>query len=1337
MATFTGTAGANTFIGSAGVPDLFQFQAVHLTSADTLVGGSGAVVDTLRLTTAGTVAAASLANVSGIEQVQLANGTNALVVTNGLASSANGAVLTIVGAMGNDFVQAGGLTASAIDFSGSGGVDTVIGGLGADTFRFTATALTAADRVTGGGGTAIDQLVFTSAGTQVLTGVTGIEKIVLVNGANTLALSDAFVGAASGDVVSIATNMGNDVINAGSLTGVNRIDVAGSGGVDTVTGGLGADTFRYTSTALTAADRVTGGGGAAVDQLIFTTAGTQVLTGVSGVEKVVLANGTNSMTLSDAVVGSATGDVVTIATNMGNDVINAGGLTGVNRIDVTGSGGNDTVTGGLGTDIFRYTATALTAADKLTGGGGTAVDQLIFSSAGTLVVSGVTGVEKVVLANGANVMVLTDATVGSASNAVLSVVGAGGNDAINGAALTGVNRLDVTSGLGADTLTGGAGADLFRFQGGGLTATDTVVGGAGVDQMVFTGTGSIGSGLFANVSGIDQITLANGANNLILSNAQVGASDADTLTIRGGSGNDVVNGGAVLAANTLDITGMAGNDTLIGGAGADLFRVTTTSLTSADTITGGAGMDRLFFQNVGTVSSAMLSNVRGVDQILLSNGSNNLTLNNAMVGAADNDLVSVSGGTGNDIVNGAGLTAPNRLDVSANVGADTLTGGAGADTFRFAAAALAATDTVNGNTGLDTLAFTTTGTIGSAALANVSGVEIITLANGVSRLTLSNAMVGAADNDVVTVVGSDGSEVIDASLVSSANSVTILGGSGADTLTGGAGDDLLSGDAFDTLNGGGGNDRILTGSTAQFANLSTFLGGSGNDAIEYNFANNNNPDTVIDGGADSDTLFDVANDSLVIDLGIVGADQTTGDTADIRNFENVDWSQSASVLLATGADSGDINTILGGAGNDTINGNGGADVINGNGGDDTLLNDSPDKFATGATFLGGSGNDRIEYNVAPDADGIPLLDGGTDSDTLVDLFVDNLFIDLSITGADQSAADLIGTDDFSDVRNFENVDWSASSGNLTAFGSGAANTLLGGTGTDTLLGFGGADRLVGVAGGGALLNGDTLDGGNGDDFIQYNNAAGQSATLDGGGGIDTLYAEAGNTTNLVIDLSVGLGQDQTSGDNVSVRNFVSVNWFFSAGKLVATLGDGLDGSLIGGVANNTLTGGSGNNTIGGGGGFNTLTGGGGNDTFRFDTRDTDADRIVDFSNVDGNDDTFQFVTGFGFNTNTNSTDFVITTESPGAFVDITQADLVIFTAGFNTTTSIANYLNGSGTSQPGQGMFFVGRVGGVGSDVHLFHVQDAGNPAGNVFDIANLGASFDPATLVASDFVFT
>ncbi|WP_439813860.1 beta strand repeat-containing protein [Zavarzinia sp. CC-PAN008] len=667
-------------------------------------------------------------------------------------------------------------------FTGSVGVDSFIGGVAADLFNFQTTHLAGTDTVAGGGGAAIDQLRFTTAGT-VAAGafarVSGIELITLANGANTLTLTDALVASATGAVLSIAGNMGNDSVDASALTGGNAIDITGSGGVDTVIGGLGADTFRFTATALTAADRVTGGGGTAVDQLVLTSAGSVALAGVTGIERITLANGNNTVILNDAFVGSANGDVLTITGNMGNDLVNGASLSGGNAIDVTGSGGSDTFLGGLGADIFRFTSTALTAADRVTAGGGAAVDQLVMLGPGTQVLTGVSGIERIVLTNGNNTMVLSDALVGSAHGAVLTIAGNMGNDIVNGAGLTGPNAIDFTGSGGADTVIGGLGADIFRFTSTALTASDQITAGGG--------------------GAIDQLVML-------------------------GAGTQVLNG------------------------------------------------------------------VRGIEQVVLANGTNAMTLNDTVL-ANNNGSLTILGGTGNDIVNASAVT-------------------------------------------------------------------------------------------------------------NQANRVIIVAGSGNDTLAGGGGD---------TFSGGDGQDLLRTNGLTQFADDGTYLGGNGNDRIEYNVGALSPNSPLLGGGADRDTLFDLGNHSANINLAFVSSDQTSGDFADIRSFENVDWSQSSGGLTATGSTG--VNTILGGAGLDRINGNGGADT----------------------------------------------LDGGANQDVLVGSGTAIAIVNLAVVGGDQTIADEAL------VRNFEAVDWSLSSGSLIASGTNTGDVMIGGSGTDSLTGGLGADTLTGGA----------------------------------------------------------------------------------------------------------------------------------------------------------------------------------------------------------------------------------------------------------------------------------
>ena len=78
------------------------------------------------------------------------------------------------------------------------------------------------------------------------------------------------------------------------------------------------------------------------------------------------------------------------------------------------------------------------------------------------------------------------------------------------------------------------------------------------------------------------------------------------------------------------------------------------------------------------------------------------------------------------------------------------------------------------------------------------------------------------------------------------------------------------------------------------------------------------PKRSIDGGSGTNTL--VLRAAATVNLG--SADQTSGDSTNVTNFQNVDGSALSSALTFTGS-SGN-NTITGGSGNDTIDGGGGA-----------------------------------------------------------------------------------------------------------------------------------------------------------------------------------------------------------------------------------------------------------------------------------------------------------------------------------------------------------------------------------------------------------------------------
>ncbi|MCB1432630.1 MAG: hypothetical protein KDK75_09270, partial [Alphaproteobacteria bacterium] len=105
MAVFIGTSSDDNFIGSDGVKDRFRFHPLDLQPGDVLVGGDGSVFDELILTTVGTVTAAMLSGVSGIERISLNTG--------GISLTLGDAVVAANSTMGSLFIR------------GSDGTDTI------------------------------------------------------------------------------------------------------------------------------------------------------------------------------------------------------------------------------------------------------------------------------------------------------------------------------------------------------------------------------------------------------------------------------------------------------------------------------------------------------------------------------------------------------------------------------------------------------------------------------------------------------------------------------------------------------------------------------------------------------------------------------------------------------------------------------------------------------------------------------------------------------------------------------------------------------------------------------------------------------------------------------------------------------------------------------------------------------------------------------------------------------------------------------------------------------------------------------------------------------------
>ena len=420
------------------------------------------------------------------------------------------------------------------------------------------------------------------------------------------------------------------------------------------------------------------------------------------------------------------------------------------------------------------------------------------------------------------------------------------------------------------------------------------------------------------------------------------------------------------------------------------------------------------------------------------------------------------------------------------------------------------------------------------AMAGVSGVGpecvddvgfVRCDATGVALITVSlNDDDDRLTVDAPTPLAADGGEGADV-IAGGAGNDEILGNAGFDTVSGGAGDDSLIevDSAGNHLDGGPGSDRLTGGMGAD-----ELRGGAGDDPRLYG----GDGDDVVDGGEGDDVLeagFGPAPLSPDRDvfIGGPGVDRTTyaARGAGVR------------VSIGNGPDDGvpgegddvaaDVESVVGGAGNDTLTGGPGPDALDGGGGADTISGgDGADVLAGGAggsgdTLDGGPGDDRLDGAAGGDrldgGDGTDVLAGGEDADELAggtgpdaleggpaDDTLDGGLGPDRISGGDgndtvryaarsgpvqvtldgrpndgevtQSADGRLRTEEGagSEGDDVDATTESATGGgdDDTLSGNGAANRIDGGAGEDVLAGGRGADVLSGGGRGDAILSRD-------------------------------------------------------------------------------------------------------------------------------------------------------------------------------------------------------------------------------------------------------------------------
>ena len=746
-----------------------------------------------------------------------------------------------------------------------------------------------------------------------------------------------------------------------------------------------------------------------------------------------------------------------------------------------------------------------------------------------------------------------DSITGGGGDDVL--VGQGGADTLFG----GTERDRLYGGAGNDTLNGGGGVDYLsggadndELNGG--SGVDTLDGGSGTDTYVVVdapgnfvtirdsdGLGSVtvqgASGPYALAAGLESVPGSPGAWSS--ANGDRFALAGGTLTVR------LIGGGYIAIENYQSASSLLGQLSIDGGVTAATVLAGGVTPMDSGSGSGWLGIDlpgpvaelpppvdpgapnyyadasgprnglrygvynHSYYESPAVYNSS-LTGPETVDLSAATPASGLVSIGafggfgaSHMIGGAYRDwlfddeyfdgsqyrLIGTS--VGDDVLIGAG----GEDWLEARGGNDELYGGEGDDfLFDLPVASPNAYDDVSW--------VRTTGNTSNDMMYGQSGADIITAAGG------SAHMDGGADNDELyggqdgdVLLGGDGNDVLSGDTRLNAGVGQFLLPLGQDptyTLNGQWVEDTTN-PGVDTLDGGVGNDTLLGGGLGDFLN-----GGADDDVLQGDtlfvpsgtralFSNHGTTPVELHGG---DQLFgDAGNDTL---YGGSGEDWLFGGTG-TDTLLGDDDPQRNGALEATYHRR---DHLFGDEGNDFLYGNGGDDELDGGDGDDYVYGG-----AGGDTIQGGAGFDYLVGDDSATDVGIDEIHGGDDDDQLFGLSGDDKLY------GDAGADELVGGD-----------------GNDLIDGGDGHDALFGQVGNDTLRGALGQDELSGGDGddvleagtGDALLGGDLLFGGAGNDRFVLGLGAGDVQITDTEGANRLVFGSGLDASQVSVSMSGGL-----------------------------------------------------------------------------------------------------------------------------------------------------------------------------------------------------------------------
>lgn len=906
----------------------------------------------------------------------------------------------------------------------------------------------------------------------------------------------------------------------------------------------------------------------------------------------------------------------TILSGSGNDIIH-GGLT-IDTINagsgddvIHGSAGNDVIQGGAGSDTVDYSYVT----DAISINLATLVNGYAAATIGATKTDQLAGIENIAAGSG------NDTLIGNDGDNYF--IGGDGDDTFSG-------------GLGADTFDGGNGNDSISFINGatiGLTINmnTALVGttlnvGTGaktlisIENIVTTDFNDIitdgsGNNILSGAGGDDTFVAGGGINTFdggyngtdtsafdfitywqstsgITVNLSGAADGAGFYTVNaGGWATDRIRGfenieGSAFADN---ITGDSQNNSLFGGAGNDIINAMggndgVYGGTGSDTMDGGTGSNRLYFSDL-TVGGVVI------------------TLTTPNSGTATNN------GDTDTFTNFTSYTLSNQADtIYTSSGADNVSSGSGNDLFYGSVG----NDTLNGGSGTDTINYSLLAAGGTASITlTTTGSTIATVvlggtASGTQSLDAFEVFVGSAGND--TFINGNANQTIDGGAGS--NSLSYAATTAAITINMG----IVDANGYYTVS-------IVGGETDLVKNMSTIIGGSGQDAFTGNASAN-----IFYGGDQYDTFFASRGGdtyyggtggnrlqySGVLGLNSINANLTTNTVS--LTFS--DTTTSTDTVY-------EVQQLITTVGNDTVIG--------------SALDDTIYEVLGNNTLNGGAGNNTISYRFISGTAGVTvnLLSGTADNDN-----------NGSNNDTLSNFIHIEGSDYFDTLR--------GDNGNNIITGRNGNDTIFGGLGNDTLNGDADNDIIAGEGGN------NTIDGGAGLDTVTYAGAtsgvtgtllgatAGTTSTItaNGYGGVDTLVnvealigsiynddiSTGGNGT--YVSISTGSGNDTIRSNNNAASAVINGGsdtdtWIYAGTttNLLATLENG-NGTITRATFNDNVT------------SIEKYTFGGGNDNISIDTYTTKTILGANTASFDGGagTDTIRIFTGTGSNMTVNDID---------------------------------------------------------------------------------------------------